>query len=45
MAVASLDLKVPINPFAPENFAKKSVLKLVDPFSGHCLATGLAIKS
>ena len=26
------------NPFAPENFAEKRVLKLVEPFSGHCLA-------
>ena len=26
------------NPFAPENFAKKLVLKLVEQFSGHCHA-------
>ena len=26
------------NPFAPENFAKKRVLKFVKPFSGQCLA-------
>ena len=26
------------NPFAPENFAERHVLKLVEPFSGHCLA-------
>ena len=27
-----------INPFALENFAEKCVLKLVEPFSSHCLA-------
>ena len=27
-----------LNPFAPEDFAEKRVLKLVDWFSGHCLA-------
>ena len=26
------------SPFAPGNFAKKHVLKLVEPFSGHCRA-------
>ena len=26
------------NPFTPGNFAKKLVLKLVELFSGHCLA-------
>ena len=29
---------VPINPFAPEDFAEKRVLKLVEWFSGHCRA-------
>ena len=28
-----------LNPFAPGDFAKKSVLKLVKWFSGHCHAT------
>ena len=27
-----------INPFAPGDFAKKRVLKLVEWFSGHCQA-------
>ena len=27
-----------VNPFAPGNFAKKRVLKLVEWFSGHCRA-------
>ena len=27
-----------INPFAPGNFAKKRILKLVEQFSGHCRA-------
>ena len=26
------------NPFAHGNFAENRVLKLVEPFSGHCLA-------
>ena len=25
-----------LNPFAPENFGEKRVLKLVEQFSGHC---------
>ena len=29
----------PFNPFAPRDFAKKGVLKLVEWFSGHCRAT------
>ena len=27
-----------LNPFAPKNVAEKSVLKLVEQFSGHCHA-------
>ena len=27
-----------LNPFTPGNFAEKRVLKLVEPFSGHCRA-------
>ena len=27
-----------LNPFTPGNFAEKDILKLVKPFSGHCLA-------
>ena len=27
-----------LNPFAPEDFAEKHVLKLVEWFSGHCFA-------
>ena len=27
-----------VNPFAPEDFAEKRVLKLVEWFSGHCRA-------
>ena len=29
---------LPINPFAPRDFAEKHVLKLVEWFSGHCRA-------
>ena len=29
---------LPLNPFAPGDFAEKRVLKLVEWFSGHCRA-------
>ena len=33
-----IKFKAKINPFTPGNFAEKSVLKLVEWFSGHCRA-------
>ena len=31
-----MNKNIPINPFAPGDFAEKRVLKLVEWFSGHC---------
>ena len=36
-----VEAKEPVNSFALGNFAAKCVSKLVEPFSGHCLAKGL----
>ena len=36
--IQSIFLLIPINPFAPGSVAEKRVLKLVEWFSGHCLA-------
>ena len=34
----SIFLLIPVNQFAPGDFAEKRVLKLVERFSGHCRA-------
>ena len=34
-----------VHPIAPVNFAEKQVLKLVKPFSGHCLAKRATFKT